>query len=92
MFQGRIQRGNVLLKKGHFVEAANDFQYAVNKKIILNFFNLLFQAHSNPDHKEANEKIQTINVLFDWIKEADNYLKNNDYKNAEFLFEKSIEV
>lgn len=36
--------------------------------------------------------MQTIELVNNWIQEADKSFENKDYKNAEYLFTKTIEV
>lgn len=72
-----MQRGNILLKQGKLSEATSDFRYCSNR--------------DGEHQSEANEKLQLIVRLQEWVEQAADYLENDNYGSAETLLDRAIE-
>jgi DnaJ family protein C protein 3 len=70
-----VQRGNILFKQGQLDQAADDFRVALK---------------SGPN-AEAEEKLQKITDVREWIEQAVERLENDDYSTAEFVLNQVIE-
>uniref|UniRef100_A0A915CNB4 J domain-containing protein n=1 Tax=Ditylenchus dipsaci TaxID=166011 RepID=A0A915CNB4_9BILA len=73
---GRVQRGNILFKQGNMDDSREDFKFAIKH---------------DPSHSEAKEKLQKISEVQEMIEQANDFFENDDYHNAETLYNMVIE-
>uniref|UniRef100_A0A7E4VN23 J domain-containing protein n=1 Tax=Panagrellus redivivus TaxID=6233 RepID=A0A7E4VN23_PANRE len=72
-----IQRGNLLIKQGRFDAATDDFKAVLA---------------TDSSHAESREKLQHIAQLREWVEQAHDYFENDDFKSAELLLDKVLEI
>ncbi|KAL3124072.1 hypothetical protein niasHT_004661 [Heterodera trifolii] len=73
---GRIQRANLLFKKGNLKEAQADFEIALGHE---------------PDNAETHERLQKINHIQTLIDHGLRHFDSRDYVSAEQMFNDAIE-
>uniref|UniRef100_A0A914BUA5 J domain-containing protein n=1 Tax=Acrobeloides nanus TaxID=290746 RepID=A0A914BUA5_9BILA len=71
-----VQRGNILLKQGKFDASETDFKKALK---------------SEPNNVEAQEQLNKISLLREYVSEANDYFDSGDYNSAEVLLDKALE-